>query len=140
MTQGERLHEAFIAPIFRVLRGDIPEDHWGRFYEIGQTFLVFGLTVLLLYWLTRRFLRWARIGQPAQSMPARVVSTQTTLSHDMKGDRPLSTTVNHYATFALDDGSMKEYAISETLFGQLKKGDSGQLTVKGLRFVRFVKG
>ena len=139
MSQREKLYEAFVAPVFRVLRGNIPDDHLGRFYEIGQTFLTLGILTLLTIWLTRRFLFWAKIGQPVQVIPARVLSTQTTLSHEMKDDRPLSTTVNHYATFELEGGVHKEYHINEKLYRVMKKGDAGLLTVKGLRFIRFVK-
>jgi len=139
MTQREKLFEAFIAPVFRVLRGDIPEDHWGRFYEIGQAFLIIGLLTVFIILITRRFLRWQKIGQPVESAPARVLSTQTTLSHDMKGDRPLSSRVHYYATFAREDGGQAEYEINESLYKALRKGDTGRLTVKGTRLIRFEK-
>jgi len=94
---------------------------------------------LFLVW--KRFRLWLNPGEPMVTAPARVVSVQSTLSSDVLGEtiQERKTRSHFYATFARDDGTQKEYKVSRLMYETLKRGDKGLLTVKGLRFVRFVK-
>ena len=115
-------------------------ENAGRLAEIGFPILVGIVGVILIVVIVRRTVFKLKPGQPQQSVPARVVSKQTTLEQDRKADgQVLKSTVHYYVTFALEDGSQSEYEMSQRLYESYNKGDSGQLTVKGLRFMNFAK-
>ena len=138
-SAGEILYILLLEPYVRLFRGDFPESALQGLFDFGFPLVILAVFVWIVYRVVRRFAAGKQADRPALTVPARVLSTQTTYSPDTTQDPPKNK-VNHYATFALEDGSQRECEISERMYGELSKGDAGLLTFTGFRCIRFVKG
>ena len=85
---------------------------------------------------------------PQLSVPARVVSRRTEVSHhsfandgDVTGAHGYSTNSStwHYVTFEVESGDRMEFSVSGKEYGLLAEGDVGKLTFQGTRYLSFVR-
>jgi hypothetical protein len=124
--------------------GNQPQTYIGSLWFMEN--IMFPIIVVLaaaaiFFFVWRRFRLWFNPGKPVVTVAARVVSLQNTLSSDVLGEtvQERKTRANFYATFTWEDGIQQEFEITRSLYETLRKGDKGQLTIKGLRLIRFVK-
>ena len=78
---------------------------------------------------------------PKLSVPAKVVSRRTAVSHhhhhQRNGMHHTHTATSYYATFQVESGDRIEFLVSGTEYGMLAEGDSGKLTFQGTRYLNF---
>ena len=85
---------------------------------------------------------------PQLSVPARVVSRRTEVSHhsfanggDVTGAQgyTASSSTWYYVTFEVESGDRMEFSVSGKEYGLLAEGDMGKLTFQGTRYLSFVR-
>lgn len=85
---------------------------------------------------------------PQLSVPARVVSRRTEVSHhsfanggDVTGSQGYSTSSStwYYVTFQVESGDRMEFSVDGREYGMLAEGDTGKLTFQGTRYLSFVR-
>ncbi len=75
----------------------------------------------------------ARFGQAPQiTVPACVTAKRRAVTDD-----PAQTA--YYATFALQSGECTELRLPRRYYAKIAEGDSGMLTCRGTRFIRFTR-
>ena len=105
--------------------------------------LVFVLVLgSIIVTLIRGVGEWNKNNQsPKLSVPAKVVSRRTAVSHhhhhQRNGMHHTHTATSYYATFQVESGDRIEFLVSGTEYGMLAEGDSGELTFQGTRYLNF---
>lgn len=105
--------------------------------------LVFVLVLgSIIVTLIRGVGEWNKNNQsPKLSVPAKVVSRRTAVSHhhhhQRNGMHHTHTATSYYATFQVESGDRIEFLVSGTEYGMLAEGDSGKLTFQGTRYLNF---
>ncbi len=81
---------------------------------------------------------WARNNSlPVVSAPARVVAKRTATSGTVGPAAGGSVSTWYYATFELDSGERREFALDGVAYGLLAEHDRGTLTYQGTRYHGF---
>ena len=101
--------------------------------------LVFGIIIVAM---VRGIGEWNKNNHsPKLSVPAKVVSRRTAVSHHHhhqdRGIETMHTFTSYYVTFQVESGDRMEFEISDTEYGMLAEGDSGELTFQGTRYLNF---
>lgn len=98
--------------------------------------LVFGVFIFVF---VKEISQWRKNNaSPRLTVPARVVSKRTNISHHRHGNsHHVSTSHSYYATFQVDSGDRMELCLPGREFGLLVEGDQGLLTFQGTRFLGF---
>ena len=100
--------------------------------------LVFGIIIVTM---VRGICEWNKNNHsPKLSVPAKVVSRRTAVSHHHhqgNGMHHTHTATSYYATFQVESGDRMEFEISDMEYGMLAEGDRGMLTFQGTRYLNF---
>lgn len=102
-------------------------------------FLVIGTFVVVL---VRGISQWNKNNHsPRLTVPARVVSKRTNVSHHHHshgtGMHHTTRSTTYYATFQVESGDRMELQLQGYEFGLLVEGDQGKLTFQGTRYLGF---
>lgn len=100
--------------------------------------LVFGIIIVAM---VRGIGEWNKNNHsPKLSVPAKVVSRRTAVSHHHHHGNEMHhthTSTSYYATFQVESGDRMEIAVSGAEYGMLAEGDRGMLTFQGTRYLSF---
>ena len=110
----------------------------------GVTFSIMQVIMLLVFVLVlgsiivtliRGVGAWNKNNQsPKLSVPATVVAKRSDVH---RGIETMHTFTSYYVTFQVESGDRMEFEISDTEYGMLAEGDSGELTFQGTRYLNF---
>ena len=100
--------------------------------------IVFCLVIgVFVYVFVKGISEWNRNNNsPRLTVPARVTSKQTRVSHNNTGNMHHHHT-HYYATFEVESGDRMEFSLSSSEYGMLAEGDFGHLSFQGTRFLGF---
>ena len=94
--------------------------------------LVFGIIIVTM---VRGVGEWNKNNQsPKLTVPATVVAKRSDVH---RGIETMHTFTSYYVTFQVESGDRMEFEISDTEYGMLAEGDSGELTFQGTRYLNF---
>ena len=98
--------------------------------------LVFVLVLgSIIVTLIRGVGEWNKNNQsPKLTVPATVVAKRSDVH---RGIETMHTFTSYYVTFQVESGDRMEFEISDTEYGMLAEGDSGELTFQGTRYLNF---
>ena len=98
--------------------------------------LVFVLVLgSIIVTLIRGVGEWNKNNQsPKLTVPATVVAKRSDVH---RGIETMHTFTSYYVTFQVESGDRMEFEISDTEYGMLAEGDSGELTFQGTRYLSF---
>ena len=104
--------------------------------------LVFVLVLgSIIVTLIRGVGEWNKNNQsPKLSVPAKVVSRRTAVSHHHHHGNEMHhthTATSYYATFQVESGDRIEFAVPGAEYGMLAEGDRGTLAFQGTRYLNF---
>ena len=110
----------------------------------GVTFSIMQVIMLLVFVLVlgsiivtliRGVGEWNKNNQsPKLTVPVTVVAKR---SDAHRGIETMHTFTSYYVTFQVESGDRMEFEISDTEYGMLAEGDSGELTFQGTRYLNF---
>ena len=94
--------------------------------------LVFGVIIVTM---VRGIGEWNKNNHsPKLSVPVTVVAKRSDVH---RGIETMHTFTSYYVTFQVESGDRMEFEISDMEYGMLAKGDSGELTFQGTRYLNF---
>ena len=94
--------------------------------------LVFGIIIVTM---VRGVGEWNKNNQsPKLTVPVTVVAKRSDVH---RGIETMHTFTSYYVTFQVESGDRMEFEISDTEYGMLAEGDSGELTFQGTRYLNF---
>ena len=94
--------------------------------------LVFGIIIVTM---VRGIGEWNKNNQsPKLTVPVTVVAKRSDVH---RGIETMHTFTSYYVTFQVESGDRMEFEISDTEYGMLAEGDSGELTFQGTRYLNF---
>ena len=94
--------------------------------------LVFGIIIVAM---VRGIGEWNKNNQsPKLTVPVTVVAKRSDVH---RGIETMHTFTSYYVTFQVESGDRMEFEISDTEYGMLAEGDSGELTFQGTRYLNF---
>ena len=94
--------------------------------------LVFGIIIVTM---VRGVGEWNKNNQsPKLTVPVTVVAKRSDVH---RGIETMHTFTSYYVTFQVESGDRMEFEISDTEYGMLVEGDSGELTFQGTRYLNF---
>ena len=94
--------------------------------------LVFGVIIVTM---VRGIGEWNKNNHsPKLTVPVTVVAKRSDVH---RGIETMHTFTNYYVTFQVESGDRMEFEISDTEYGMLAEGDSGELTFQGTRYLNF---
>ena len=94
--------------------------------------LVFGIIIVTM---VRGVGEWNKNNQsPKLTVPVTVVAKRSDVH---RGIETMHTFTSYYVTFQVESGDRREFEISDTEYGMLAEGDSGELTFQGTRYLNF---
>ena len=94
--------------------------------------LVFGIIIVTM---VRGIGEWNKNNHsPKLSVPATVVAKRSDVH---RGIETMHTFTSYYVTFQVESGDRMEFEVSDTEYGMLAEGDSGELTFQGTRYLNF---
>ena len=94
--------------------------------------LVFGIIIVTM---VRGVREWNKNNQsPKLTVPVTVVAKRSDVH---RGIETMHTFTSYYVTFQVESGDRMEFEISDTEYGMLAEGDSGELTFQGTRYLNF---
>ncbi len=98
--------------------------------------LVFVLVLgSIIVTLIRGVGEWNKNNQsPKLTVPATVVAKRSDVH---RGIETMHTFTSYYVTFQVESGDRMEFEVSDTEYGMLAEGDSGELTFQGTRYLNF---
>ena len=98
--------------------------------------LVFVLVLgSIIVTLIRGVGEWNKNNQsPKLTVPVTVVAKRSDVH---RGIETMHTFTSYYVTFQVESGDRMEFEISDTEYGMLAEGDSGELTFQGTRYLNF---
>ena len=110
----------------------------------GVTFSIMQVIMLLVFVLVlgsiivtliRGVGEWNKNNQsPKLTVPVTVVAKRSDVH---RGIETMHTFTSYYVTFQVESGDRMEFEISDTEYGMLAEGDSGELTFQGTRYLNF---
>ncbi len=110
----------------------------------GVTFSIMQVIMLLVFVLVlgsiivtliRGVGEWNKNNQsPKLTVPATVVAKRSDVH---RGIETMHTFTSYYVTFQVESGDRMEFEVSDTEYGMLAEGDSGELTFQGTRYLNF---
>lgn len=96
----------------------------------GAAFVVTFIVIMLI----RGLGQWRQGNAPRVALDA-VVTGKRRETYQRKGN----VSETYYVTFEADDGEQTEVVVDAATYGLLATGDSGQLTLRGLQYLAFVR-
>lgn len=113
-------------------------------------FFVFLLVILVfIVVIVRGIGAWDKSNSsPRLTVPAKVVSKRTSVSHhnhanagDATGSHGYSTVYStcYYVTFQVESGDRMEFSVTGSEYGRLAEGDIGKLFFQGTRYLSFTR-
>ena len=98
--------------------------------------LVFVLVLgSIIVTLIRGVGEWNKNNQsPKLTVPVTVVAKRSDVH---RGIETMHTFTSYYVTFQVESGDRMEFEVSDTEYGMLAEGDSGELTFQGTRYLNF---